>query len=213
LERNCLSGDFPATLSANARGQIRRSMRLYGPDLALTRAADSASVVSYFDEMVALHQASWAGQGKPGAFAAAGARAFHASLLAAAVPRGEADLLRVTAGGRTVGVLYQLRHGGQAGGQPGGRVWCYQSGFARAADARLKPGLVCHTLAIQHYRAMSIAVYDFLAGADRYKRTLARGGGQTLHWFTLYAAGSWSGRARKIAEAAAMRLRPALCLP
>ncbi len=205
LELSGLSGDFLATLSANARSQIRRSMRLHGADLSLAHAADGAEALDYFNEMVALHQTAWQARGAPGAFADPVLRAFHKDVLLAAVPRGEADMLRVTAAGATVGLLYQLRQGGH--------VCCYQSGFAAAADARLKPGLVCHTLAIEHYRAMGAAVYDFLAGPDRYKLTLARGGGQTLHWFTLHPSGSWAGRARKIAEAVVTRLRASARLP
>jgi CelD/BcsL family acetyltransferase involved in cellulose biosynthesis len=205
LELFGLAGPFLDCLSANARSQIRRAMRLYGSELAISRATDGAAAMDYFDEMVALHQASWQARGKPGAFADACARAFHAELLRAAVPRGEADMLRVTARGCTVGLLYQLRQAGH--------VCCYQSGFAPETDARLKPGLVCHSLAVDLYRADGARVYDFLAGADRYKLTLARGGGQTLHWFTLYPPGSWTGRARKIAEAASARLRPSPRLP
>jgi CelD/BcsL family acetyltransferase involved in cellulose biosynthesis len=205
LELSGLTGPFLAGLSANARAQIRRAMRLYGADLAISRATDGAAAVDYFDEMVGLHQAAWRARGKPGAFADPAIRAFHAHLLHASVPRGEADMLRVTAAGCTVGLLYQLRQAGH--------VCCYQSGFAPETDARLKPGLVCHSLAIDLYRASGARVYDFLAGADRYKLTLARGGGETLHWFTLYPPGSWAGRARKIAEAASALLRPSPRLP
>ena len=87
LELFGLAGPFLGCLSANARSQIRRAMRLYGSDLAISRATDGAAAMDYFDEMVALHQASWQARGKPGAFADAGTRAFHANLLQAAVAR------------------------------------------------------------------------------------------------------------------------------
>ena len=172
------------TLSANARGQIRRSMRLYGPDLALTRAATLEQAQAFFAEMVDVHQQSWRRRRQPGAFAETPMRRFHTALIGRAWPKGEADLLRVTATGRHVGTIYALVRDGV--------VASYQSGFAPAEDARLKPGLVCHTLAIEHYAAAGARIYDLLGGAERYKLTLAQGG-QMLHWATLH--GPWSGEA------------------
>ena len=179
-----LDRPYLETLSANARSQIRRSMRLYGPDLALARAGTLEQAQAFFAEMVEVHQESWRRRHQPGAFAEAPMRVFHAALIARAWPKGEADLLRVTADGRHVGTLYNLMRDGV--------VASYQSGFAPASDTRLKPGLVCHTLAIAQYAAQGARVYDLLGGAERYKLTLAQGG-QMLHWATLHRA--WSGEA------------------
>ena len=111
-------------------------------------------------------------------------RRFHTALIGRAWPRQQADLLRITVAGRHVGTLYTLMRDGV--------VASYQSGFMPAEDARLKPGLVCHTLAIEHYAAQGAQVYDLLGGAERYKLTLAQGG-QMLHWATLHRP--WSGEA------------------
>ncbi len=176
------------TLSANARAQIRRAMRLYGPDLAITPAGNVAEALSFLERLVQLHQASWAARGQPGAFAMPAIRSFHARLIQTAWPRGEVALLRVAAGAREVGFLYQFQHGRA--------VLNYQAGLAAEADARFKPGLVCHALAIELALAAGAARYDFLAGAQRYKDSLVpRGadGGQALHWATLYRAGSPRG--------------------
>ncbi len=171
------------TLSAGARAQIRRSRRLYGPDLRLERAPTVADAQAWFDEMVRLHQTSWSRRGRPGAFALAATRRFHRTLIARAWPRGEADLLRVQAGNRVVGLLYTL--------QRDGHVLSYQSGFDYDRDRpREKPGLVCHALAIEHYATAGARLYDLLAGPERYKLTLAKGG-TTLYWTTLHRA--WSG--------------------
>ena len=179
-----LQSPYLETLSANARSQIKRSMRLYGPDLALARAGTLEQAQGFFAEMVEVHQASWRRRRQHGAFADETMRLFHTALIDRAWPRGEADLLRVTAGGRHVGTLYVLARDGV--------IASYQSGFAPADDARLKPGLVCHTLAIEHYAAQGARIYDLLGGAERYKLTLAQGG-QMLHWATLHRA--WSGEA------------------
>jgi CelD/BcsL family acetyltransferase involved in cellulose biosynthesis len=167
-------------LSANTRAQIRRALRLYG-NPTLAAAANPAEALDWFTRLVALHQQTWQQRGKPGAFATPTMLDFHKTLIAEAVPRGEADILRITAGTTEIGYLYTLRQAG--------RVFSYQSGLAPAEDPRLKPGLVCHTLAIAHYRAQSATTYDLLAGPTRYKLSLAPNAGQTLHWLTLHPKG------------------------
>lgn len=176
------------TLSANARAQIRRSARLYGAGLRLERAATLQTALAWFDELVDVHQAAWTRRGRPGAFAGQAMRQFHTALIARAWELSQADLLRVSAGPLHIGTLYNFVRDG--------RVLCYQSGFAYdLSDARLKPGLVCHALAIEHYAAEGQCSYDLLAGADRYKRSLADSG-QALHWATLYPRRSAVGLAR-----------------
>ncbi len=193
-----LDQPYLETLSANARSQIRRSLRLYGPDLRLARAATLDQAQAFLGELVDLHQASWVARGAPGAFASATMRGFHQELVARAWPVGRADLLRITAGDRVIGLLYNLIADGV--------VHSYQSGFAYSADRREKPGLCCHALAIQHYADSGARVYDMLGGADRYKLTLVphqQNSGQMLHWATLHPAAS----ARGIAARARARLR------
>lgn len=176
-------GEVLAALSANTRYQIRRSNRLYeaGGRLALA-AAEAATLGSWFDELTALHDASWARRGQPGAFATPFLRRFHQALMRRALARGELDLLRVTGGAGLVGLLYNFRHRG--------RVLAYQSGLADpAGQAHARPGLTCHALAIAQALARGDQAYDFLAGGQRYKLSLADGR-QTLLWTEL--ARPWS---------------------
>ena len=181
-----LGGPYLDSLSANARAQIRRSQRLYGPGLMLQRANSLDQAQTWFTEMALLHQAAWARRGQPGAFGLPETIRFHAALIARAWPEQSVDLLRVTAGKRHIGTLYCFIQGG--------RVLSYQSGFASTDDKREKPGLVCHALAIEDYAAAGHRHYDLLAGADRYKLTLARDG-EVLHWATLHRPWSASGLA------------------
>ncbi len=179
-------GDYPAALSASSRYQLRRSRRRYaecGP-LAVRRAADLAEGHSFLDAMAALHQATWTGRGRPGAFADPFFVRFHRELIARGLQRGEVDLLHVTAGDRTIGYLYNVLADGWVGN--------YQGGFDyTGADQHQKPGLTCHHLAIEFYRAEGRTTYDFLAGEDRYKASLAQS--QTgLHWLELVPI--WSAR-------------------
>jgi CelD/BcsL family acetyltransferase involved in cellulose biosynthesis len=171
--------DYLDGRSANTRQQLRRALRLHAArgEVRIARAGDVAEAHLWLDRLAVLHQASWTGRGKPGAFAQPAFRRFHHALLDRAVPRGEAELLHITAGGETLGYLYGLRSGG--------RVCAYQSGFADPGeDARLKPGLVCHLLAIRMHAAEGADIYDFLGGEARYKRSLADAS-EDLHWLAL----------------------------
>lgn len=181
-------GEVLDRLSANARGQVRRALRLYG-DPAIAAAPDPATALAWFAAMLPLHEARWAKLGKQGAFAGAVLRRFHEGLIAHGHGAGGVDMLRVTAGADTVGYLYNFRHGGH--------VLAYQSGFAPAPSPRHKPGLVSHVLAIGHYRAAGAVLYDLLAGAQRYKTTLSGGHGQALYWLTLYPRAHPAGLARQ----------------
>ncbi|MDR3418100.1 MAG: GNAT family N-acetyltransferase [Nevskia sp.] len=170
---------FLQNLSANTRYQLRRSARRYaeaGP-LAIQRPADLADAWQFLDELAVLHQATWQRRGLPGMFASPDFLRFHRTLLARALPRGEVDLLRMTAGGRAFGYLYNFRFRG--------RVLTYQSGFDyAAAGPHEKPGMTSHHLAIEASAAEGMDCYDFLAGADRYKTSLANGV-VPLHWLEI----------------------------
>jgi CelD/BcsL family acetyltransferase involved in cellulose biosynthesis len=195
LDLEALNGTgkpFLDTLSANARSQIRRAMRLYGPGLTVQRARCVEDALAFFQKLVALHQAAWRARGRAGAFAGQRIQDFHAALIRAGVPRGEVALLRVSAGERDIGFLYNFQHSG--------RVLSYQSGLATDADARLKPGLVCHALAIEQARADGFAVYDLLAGVQRYKLTLAPHGGGAVHWTVVHRTGSLAARIETIRQ-------------
>jgi CelD/BcsL family acetyltransferase involved in cellulose biosynthesis len=167
---------FLASLSANTRYQLRRSDRAYGA-IRVDRAATLAEAVAFLDALAALHQATWISRGKPGAFADPAFLAFHRELLGRALPRGEAELLRIAADGNIVGYLYNFRHRG--------RVLAYQSGFDyAAARPHQKPGLTCHHAAIAQARREGVVAYDFLAGGDRYKTSLANAATE-LFWLDL----------------------------
>lgn len=77
-------------------------------------------------------------------------------------------LLKISSNETTIGILYNFVHAG--------RSLAYQSGFAyQAQPSQAKPGLTCHARAIRFASGHGHDVYDFLAGDDRYKRSLADG--------------------------------------
>jgi CelD/BcsL family acetyltransferase involved in cellulose biosynthesis len=176
-------------VSANTRYQLRRSRRRYAASgaLAVRSAGSVREALEFLDRLAELHQKYWTARGEPGAFAASGFRRFHNGLIERAFASGGVDLLRVDCGGRAIGYLYNFRYNAA--------VCAYQSGFDyAAAGPHQKPGLTCHHLAIEKYLSEGADRYDFLAGGDRYKISLATGA-TTLYWLQL-------ARRRPVAAAA-----------
>ena len=167
--------DYLSERSANTRQQIRRSDRLYeraGP-IVVERAESLESAHALLDEMAVLHQAAWTARGQPGSFARPFFRRFHRGLIASALPRGEMALLKISCSETTIGILYNFIYKG--------RLLAYQSGFAYLEPAvQAKPGLTCHARAVRFALDRGLEVYDFLAGEDRYKRSLADGSHQQI---------------------------------
>lgn len=176
-----------AGLSANTRQQLRRSLRRYGEagEVVLTRAATMDEALAFLDGLSGAHQAHWTGRGQAGAFACLEFARFHRALIGLAWPRSEIDLLKISAGAGTIGYLYNFRYRGRAS--------AYQSGFHYPSDPVRKPGLTCHHLAIEFYAREGMDVYDFLAGDDRYKTSLA-GASEELHWLSVLPHGSLANR-------------------
>jgi hypothetical protein len=163
---------FLPLLSGQTRSQIRRAQRLAG-ELELEVANDVATAIAIYDELCALHVAQWRAKGKPGAFADPWFDRFHRQLIARRFAAGEIQLVRVRAAGETLGCLYNFVWQG--------RVLQYQTGLRTFADPKHKPGLVCHTLAIEHCAAAGLALYDMLGGDMRYKKSLSTGA-DSLVW-------------------------------
>lgn len=171
-------------ISANTRAQVRRSDRSYGAagPIVVRQAADADEALGMLAELLPLHAATWKGRGIESGFLSEAVQRFHRRLIAGGAP---AELMRISAGGRRIGVLYNLRHAG--------RVASYQSGFDYAdAAGPEKPGLSCHYAAIRDAVATGAREYDFLAGAARYKRSLSQGE-RTLYWVGWQRSGSAAG--------------------
>jgi GNAT acetyltransferase-like protein len=163
------------TLSRNTREQVRRTERHVeraGP-LRIEAATTSIEAQAALAELARLHTASWKARGRPGVFASPLFRDFHERLVGKAFASGGIQLLRILAGSETLAVLYNLVHDETA--------FFYQSGLRLLPDKRLKVGLLAHALAIEHCRRQGLSRYDFLAGDDQYKRSLA-GGSRTIRW-------------------------------
>jgi hypothetical protein len=177
--------EYISLLSRNTREQLRRSLKRYRErgDLHLETATTGAQADAMLDELIALHDTHWRSKGHAGGFANDWRRSFHRSYIRAALPHGEVQLLRVTAGGETIGVLYNL--------VANGKVCFYQSGLRYETDGHFKPGLVVHHLAIMHCLRQGMSEYDFLVSGPnegRYKSSLSTHH-RRLGWLTLYRPG------------------------
>jgi len=173
------SGDFLARRSANTRQQLLRSRRHYaatGP-ITIERADDLPRAYEFLDGLAALHNTTWVARGRHGAFANPFFGRFHRALIARGLERGETDVFRVTAGPRVIGFLYNFRYSGAS--------LAYQSGFDYAGAGRNeKPGLTCHHEAVEFAARWGAHRYDFLAGDDRYKRSLSDRS-ENLYWIEI----------------------------
>lgn len=159
-----------AALSRNSRAQVGRSVRAYEElgGLATEIASDLGSAQAMLHELIELHQAAWIGRGRGGAFASARNRRFHERLVERAFPSGAIQLVRVSAGGETIGLLYSF--------VDQGRVFFYQSGILYREENRFRPGLVAHVCAIERCLELGLREYHFLAGdaaPPRYKTSLS----------------------------------------
>lgn len=169
-------GDYLATLSANTRQQIRRSVRIYedrGP-LTLHPARDVAEALGFFRDMGVLHERAWKARGGGGAWRFPFLLAFHKRLIETAFPTGGIEIVRISCGGTPIGYIHCLVRDGWIGS--------YLSGFAYEADNKVKPGLVSFALYIEEKLRSEAQTFDFLAGDHRYKTSLGQPGPR-IYWF------------------------------
>jgi CelD/BcsL family acetyltransferase involved in cellulose biosynthesis len=151
-------------LGSSTRAQMRKAQRAAG-DVTFEIARDDAEALAIYSELVELHQRSWRMRGFPGAFADPWFDGFHRRLIARRFRHGEIQLIRVRNREMTIGCLYNFISAG--------RVLFYQCGFGSPADRQLRPGYLCHALAIEHCAARGLDIYDLLGGDARYKQSLA----------------------------------------
>ena len=176
-------------------------MRLYEKRgrLDIARARDVPEALSFLDGLKALHQSYWTSRGEPGGFSYPFFERFQKRLIQTCLSHGTVEILKVSAGTDVIGYVYNLvyrRH-----------VYAYQTGFHYESDPRLKPGLVSHCLCIDRHLHDGSDVYDFMAGAARYKANLGEPGPDMLYLLAerpiwplrlesaLHAAKRWLGTA------------------
>jgi CelD/BcsL family acetyltransferase involved in cellulose biosynthesis len=171
-------GDFEGALKSHFRKHLRQNIRYCsqsGP-LELTQAADSATGLAMLREIAMLSQIRNAAVGRCGVFGSPRFVAFHERMVEKYLGSGLVQLLKVTAGGQTLGIVYNLiQHG---------KVYFYQGGFRYTEDRRLSPGLVTLSFAIRHCLELGLDDFDFLSGDAHYKKSMSTGS-RELIWAVL----------------------------
>lgn len=167
-----VGGDYLSLLSANTRGQIRRSLKDEPGEIALETATEASLIESWLEDMRRLN----IGHHADNAWESRFFRDFVQRLALAGLADGTVELLRLSSGDGVLGYLLNFVWAG--------RAMNYQSAFAPARTAKSKPGLMCHAAAVTHYATRDLKHYSFLAGKDRYKHSLSTGA-EEMHWWVL----------------------------
>ena len=165
LRRNAET--FEMSLGSTTRKHLRQTLRSYskvGP-LRLEAAGDTAAALAMFDELAELNKRRWKDRSNCVVFAAPRFVAFHHALIARCFPQRTIELLRLSAGRRTIGIVYNFVHGGS--------VYFYQSGLDYSIDERLSPGIATLSYAVQRSIDRGMNGFDFLSGEAPYKRRMA----------------------------------------
>lgn len=151
------------SLRANTRYQIRRSIRsyqeLYG-NIEMEIAEDNKQAIQFFREAGPLHIERWNDSGYKNPLFVK----FHENLIRES-ERQQIDLIRLRAGKTTIAVMYYHI--------VGKNVYFYLHGLRYDENPKLKPGLVAHSLATQHYLDQGMNNYDYMGGYSQYKLQLA----------------------------------------
>jgi hypothetical protein len=158
--KDAVRGDMGKKL----RRSVRRIEEELGP-IQVEWAESLEQARTTFAEMVALHEARWRADGKPGAFASPRFAGFHRDLIQELFPQGKILLARVRAGDVTIGCDYSFIERN--------RVLGYQWGVARLDDERLSPGVATGAAMLQAALERGLDEYDWLSGDTFYKRQLS----------------------------------------
>ena len=177
---------FESSLVGSGGSRIRRNRRLYEKaegNIRVVRARNLDEAMVFFNELATLHNLRWRTKGQRGTFNNMAVVQFHQRLIGRLWPLGCVDLISVRSAKNVIGYLYNFT--------TEKKVYFFQSGFVYEVGSKLSPGLLTHTLCIEHYRQNGFCEYDFLAGDAQYKRTLAKEM-RFLYWTVAYRNTLWS---------------------
>jgi CelD/BcsL family acetyltransferase involved in cellulose biosynthesis len=172
LRRSAIT--YEMALSSHRRKILRQTLRAYSKlgAIRLEPARDLDEALTMFDEMARLNKGRWATRGRLAVYDSPYFTAFHRHLIRRCFEAESVQLLRLTAGQQTVGLLYNLVERG--------KVYFYQCGFDYGIDKRLSPGMVTISHAIQYCIGLGLDDWDLLSGDASYKRLLSTGSRQLV---------------------------------
>jgi len=160
---------FDEAIGPRSRKNVRRYINLYrsSGEVRTEAAGDAGRALAMLDELIALHQSTWARRGHPGAFASPRIVGLHRGLIRRTFASGAIQVLRVTAGDAVVGIAYNFVFRG--------KVYAYQQGLRYEEDRRLHPGFVTTAGAVQYCMDRGLDEYDHLAGHHIDKKAISTG--------------------------------------
>ncbi|PCJ89259.1 MAG: hypothetical protein COA54_00545 [Thiotrichaceae bacterium] len=162
-----IEGDNPqylATLNANTRYQIGRSIRLYEQlhgEIKHQLAQDVDEALALFHEAGKYHMLRWQDSG----FKNRQFTLFHENLIKNSIESDSINLMKITSGDTTIAILYFHLVGRD--------VYFYLQGINYESNQKLKPGLVAHAMATQYYLDKGMRKYDYMGGYSQYKCQLS----------------------------------------
>ncbi len=160
--------DYGRLLSKNKRQQIRQSLRRYeqGGTIHLRQAASAEEALEMLNGLIQFNQQRWQRNNTRSAFSNPYFDRFHRELISRRFEHGEIQMLHIYTDEMTIGYLYNLVYQGS--------VLCYQNGLNYSFnDNTYRPGLVSDFLAIVHNAEQGQKWYNFLAGEEHNKQSLA----------------------------------------
>jgi len=165
--------EFLKSLSSDRRSRLKSARRKAadGHTLRFFVWEDAARLDEAVDRLVELHRRRWDEAGGSESFATHEYVEFHRHIMKAALPRGWLRLYCLEIDGELAAITYCFRFRN--------RVYLMQAGFD-PARAKLNPGKVLLTHALEHAIGEGNQVFDYLRGEHRYKDQLATGHRTTL---------------------------------
>jgi len=172
------AGTYDSALRGATRKHLRQNIRYCGEagELQLTVARDVTTALGIFDEMAGASRIRHEALGGRSVFLSERFAEFHRRMIERYLATGLVQMLRLTAGGQTVGNIYNLVYRG--------RAYFYQCGYRYTSDKRLSPGTVTLSFAVQHCLDNGLDDFDFLSGDAHYKQSMSTGS-RDLVWTVL----------------------------
>lgn len=159
-----------AVLSRNTRSQINRSYKLLQlqGEVSFKVLTDHEEILACWPHVAKLHKTRWQDSPEGSGFNNRYFEDFHRELLNLVAKSEKSDAIQLGVlllNNEPIGYLVNYLYAN--------KVYFYLSALETGFAGKIKLGMLLHTLAIEHYQALNIAQYDFLAGDARYKQSLS----------------------------------------
>ena len=170
------AGNFIASRSANTRAQLRKALKQTQSELgtcAIEVAATLEQAHEWLNELGRLHLKRWNPNGAVEGFNNPRFVGFHRQCLEDLWPTEQVKIARLVAGQKAIAYMHYF--------VTDGRAYFNMSGIDYDESKAHRPGLIAHWLAIEFFQRDGLAIYDFLAGTNRYKESLCTHTASQVH--------------------------------